>query len=475
MAASKQSGPRVLFQHQLRKRRHKRKPAPRPRAPELTVAQILGWADDWHARTGRWPIKSDGRIVSGLGETWAKINSALRQGLRGLPGGSSLPRLLAQHRAVSNRKALPHFTIAGILRWADGYHQRTGNWPNRDSGPVAGDSRETWFKVDRALQNGGRGLSGRSSLAKVLARYRGVRNPANLAGYSIQAILRWADAYRDRHGRWPVKTSGPIGEAPGETWYAVTRALEEGCRGLPGGSSLAQFLEEHRGARHRNHLPEFSPEQILGWAQTYQKRTGRWPNADAGLIPDTAGDTWAAVDNALRKGTRGCPGGSSLSRLLARHYGMRNHMDLPPLTVEQILAWADAHHARTGRWPLSSSGAVLDAPGVTWNAIQNALSRGVRGLAGGSTLARLLAEERGVPNRLARPRLTIPQILAWADAHKRRTGRRPTRESGPLQEAPEETWSAINAALRAGCCGLPPGSSLAQLLTADNRGGAPDR
>jgi len=198
MAASKQSGPRVLFQHQLRKRRHKRKPAPRPRAPELTVAQILGWADDWHARTGRWPIKSDGRIVSGLGETWAKINSALRQGLRGLPGGSSLPRLLAQHRAVSNRKALPHFTIAGILRWTDGYHQRTGNWPNRDSGPVAGDSRETWFKVDRALQNGGRGLSGRSSLAKVLARYRGVRNPANLAGYSIQAILRWADAYRDR-------------------------------------------------------------------------------------------------------------------------------------------------------------------------------------------------------------------------------------------------------------------------------------
>jgi hypothetical protein len=22
-----------------------------------------------------------------------------------------------------------------------------------------------------------------------------------------------------------------------------------------------------------------------------------------------------------------------------------------PLTVEQILAWADAHHARTGEWP----------------------------------------------------------------------------------------------------------------------------
>ena len=35
----------------------------------------------------------------------------------------------------------------------------------------------------------------------------------------------------------------------------------------------------------------------------------------------------------------------------------------PKLTTSQILARADAHHQRTGEWPGSRSGLVLDAPG----------------------------------------------------------------------------------------------------------------
>jgi hypothetical protein len=31
------------------------------------------------------------------------------------------------------------------------------------------------------------------------------------------------------------------------------------------------------------------------------------------------------------------------------------------LTVEQILAWADAYKARTGRWPTAGSGRVREA------------------------------------------------------------------------------------------------------------------
>jgi hypothetical protein len=62
----------------------------------------------------------------------------------------------------------------------------------------------------------------------------------------------------------------------------------------------------------------------------------------------------------------------------------------PPLTVEQILAWADAHHARAGRWPDLRSGAVPGAPGLSWAVIDEALRRGYRALSGGGTLARLL-------------------------------------------------------------------------------------
>ena len=67
----------------------------------------------------------------------------------------------------------------------------------------------------------------------------------------------------------------------------------------------------------------------------------------------------------------------------------------PPLTVEQILAWADAHHARTGRWPHAKSGPVEGAPGEAWGNIDSALRHGHRCLPGGDTLARLLNRHRG--------------------------------------------------------------------------------
>ncbi len=139
-------------------------------------------------------------------------------------------------------------------------------------------------------------------------------------------------------------------------------------------------------------------------------------------------------------------------------------MGLPPLTIPEILRWADAHRERHGKWPTSHSGPIPEAPGETWNGVENALSHAYRGLAGGSSLARLLAAERGTRNQKALPPLTVDGILAWADAHHARTGRWPNCRSGPIPEAPGETWSGIEAALSQGHRGLPGGSSLARLL-----------
>jgi hypothetical protein len=69
------------------------------------------------------------------------------------------------------------------------------------------------------------------------------------------------------------------------------------------------------------------------------------------------------------------------------------------LTERLILAWADAHFARTGTWPQTASGPVPESPGETWRRIDNALRLSLRGLEGGSSLARLLERERGVPAR----------------------------------------------------------------------------
>jgi hypothetical protein len=81
--------------------------------------------------------------------------------------------------------------------------------------------------------------------------------------------------------------------------------------------------------------------------------------------------------------------------------------DLPQLTVELILQWADEHRLRTGRWPKQNSGPVAGTNGLTWNAINSDLLRGYRSLPGGTPLAKLLAEQRGARNRANLPLLTV--------------------------------------------------------------------
>src|SRR5207249_244766 len=103
-----------------------------------------------------------------------------------------------------------------------------------------------------------------------------------------------------------------------------------------------------------------------------------------------SGETWANVDAALRLGLRGLRRGSSLARLLARYRQVINLADRPPLSEDSILLWADRHHRRTGDWPTRESGPVPRSGGETWLAIDSALHRGSRGLAGGSSLAELL-------------------------------------------------------------------------------------
>jgi hypothetical protein len=64
-------------------------------------------------------------------------------------------------------------------------------------------------------------------------------------------------------------------------------------------------------------------EQILHWADLHFRRTGKWPKYNIGPVVDAAGESWAAVDSALRYGKRGLPGESSLARMLAEKRGER--------------------------------------------------------------------------------------------------------------------------------------------------------
>src|SRR6266478_7528512 len=119
----------------------------------LTVDQILAWADDYHRRIGTWPHHFSGRI-RWTEETWLGIDAALRQGGRGLSGGSSLARLLDAQRGVRNSGNLPPLDDRQIPRWAREHFQRTRRWPSLNSGVIRGTKEETWNAVDLALNRG---------------------------------------------------------------------------------------------------------------------------------------------------------------------------------------------------------------------------------------------------------------------------------------------------------------------------------
>jgi hypothetical protein len=363
--------------------------------PPLTFTKILQWADAHHERHDTWPSLSSGPIPEAPGETWVCVEIALRTCARGLARGTTLKRLLRQQRGARYARRTPLFTIERILAWADAHHARTGNWPLRRSGSIPESPGDNWRTVDKALSTGWRGLPGGSSLPRVLFEHRALWHrdcPPNL---TIPQILGWAHTFHARTGEWPTFNSGPVDDAPGETWRGIDRALRSGGRGLLRQSSLTLLGGQKYQRRSKRRTNRLSIPKILAWAEAHYERHGSWPTRSSGPIPGVPAETWMSVCQSLSAGHRGLPGGTTLARLLHIERNSPRIRKSVPFTEAGILAWADVHRSRTGKWPRPSSGAILDSPGDTWMKVSTALRNGNRGLPGGSSIAKLLAEQRG--------------------------------------------------------------------------------
>jgi hypothetical protein len=302
------------------------------------------------------------------------------------------------------------------------------------------------------------------------------------SGLTVNQILEWALEHRMATGRWPNRMAGRLpGENRFDTWLGVDLALCLGLRGLPGGQSLAGLLHQHgkllaslwresqrRGGQIRRDGPgvacrlvwTLSEDQILAWADAYHAKHGAWPVSVSGQVEGVRRLAWGTINHLLMHGGRGLPGGSSLADLLADRRGVHVRWRRGLLSVAQILAWADDYHAEHGMWPKSTSGAVRGAGrGECWFHVDTALRLGLRGMPGRSSLRGLLEEQRNVPSRT----LTVEMIRTWMETHRAATGRWPNTCSGPIPGTSGESWSRVDSALRAGCRGLPGGSSLRRL------------
>jgi hypothetical protein len=320
-----------------------------------------------------------------------------------------------------------------ILKWADAHREATGRWPMTTSGRLIGIDGESWSAINQAMREGRRGLSGSTTLHRLLGQHRDTSDPVgkeNRAGrltkwslprppFTYEAILSWVDEYHRLTCGWPLTTSLPKGLPLGTSWYMVNRAMVQGLRGLPGGTSLAVFLQERRGVRSKHCLPSLTIEQILTWADAHYAATGRWPTRLAGDVPDAPppGETWSVIHSALATGIRGLPYRTSLAKLLAEKRRVRGK-----LTVERIAAWADAHREATGDWPTPDSGAVIGAYDENWFNIDACLFEGSRGLAPRMSLIRLLAKYRGRVPRSA--------SISWEDRAAKEANSLPMTNQG---------------------------------------------
>jgi hypothetical protein len=95
---------------------------------------------------------------------------------------------------------------------------------------------------------------------------------------------------------------------------------------------------------------------------------------------------------------------------------------------------AESHHSETGNWPTFKSGVVRDKPDESWSAIQSALVGGSRGLAGGSSIERLLYEKLRVVGVLAGLTLSHKIVVELAIKNFQVTGSWPTAKSKWLVE-----------------------------------------
>jgi hypothetical protein len=155
--------------------------------PPLRVSRILAWADAFFDRHHYWPSRDSGPVAESPLDSWSMIDTALRRGLRDLPGGSSLPAFLNQHRNLFQGKSRrpkkiqksERLHVEVILAWGKAHRRKTGAWPNRYSGRIAGVPKLKWSAVDAALKQGHRGLSAGSSLAKLFAGRRWTARGSN--------------------------------------------------------------------------------------------------------------------------------------------------------------------------------------------------------------------------------------------------------------------------------------------------------
>lgn len=144
----------------------------RRKSDSLSEDRILVLAEVFFRMHGIWPTSTESRPVPDKPkDSWSNYDRYLYYGNRGLPGGSSLAKLLQKERGVTNPKGKPLLTEDGIKSDLGAFFAIHGRYPTkRSTQSVPNKPYETWGGYQAALYNGGRGLPGGLSLATLVEK-----------------------------------------------------------------------------------------------------------------------------------------------------------------------------------------------------------------------------------------------------------------------------------------------------------------
>lgn len=271
---------------------------------------------DFYQREGDWPSAFSGEIER-FGISYKHLNQYLLVGTRGLPGRSSVYReceKVAAAKGVSIRafsrddSPLTVEMVRDAIRQFNEEHKRFPVKAEVGMSPLG----FTWQTLNFYLRTGYRGLPGGSTLTKEVEEVRkelGLAFPKPTRPLVLAAIRE----YREKTGKFPVRTTKGVVPGLGIVWGSLNGQLLRGVLGEE--LTLGQLVEEVRasdgfipGARKDSLSVDAVREAIREFFRTHGVRPNRTTK-----LPNSLGMAWSTLQNALKRGDRGLPGGSSLA------------------------------------------------------------------------------------------------------------------------------------------------------------------
>jgi hypothetical protein len=357
----------------------------------IAIEEVHAEIWDFYQREGNWPAANSVKTER-FGVPFRHLDLYLLRGTRSLPGNSSLYQesikvAAARGVPIEDRRGDNSPLTVGMVRDAiRAFHAQHGRFPvvGRDGVSPLGI---TWTTLSLHLTDGRRGLPGGSTLAKEIEAVRremGLKPPEP----TRELVLKAIEEYRDETGGYPIQQTR--GEIPtlGMSWMVLAKRLRAGLLG--GGVTLVGLIEEvrtHRGELAPGKKPKLTLAMVHEAIRAFYREHGRRPTTLKDERPCRLGLAWRTLNNAIKLGQRGLPGGTTLLEECEVALGPAAFGVKPTLTIEAVHEAIRAFYREHGERPMTKTQLPCGL-GIAWSTLQNCLAHGERGLPGGSSLYR---------------------------------------------------------------------------------------